>query len=312
MLFNNFFYSVKPVIPRRFQIFLRRRISKYKRRKYHHIWPIDSTSGHLPKNWTGWPDNKRFALVLSHDVDTQVGHDRAIDLLNIEKSLGFRSSFNFVPERYNLSKNIINHIKNEGFEVGIHGLKHDGKLFKNKKIFLERASKINRYIDDWEIDYFTAPSMICNSNWLHNLNISHSTTSFDTDPFEPQSNPINSIFPILQNNLQSNNKFVELPYTLPQDHSLFIIQQEKDISIWKNKLDWIADKGGMALLNTHPDYMDLSSCKNNFEKYPVQYYIDFIEYIKTEFKGQFFHALPLEVSNFYLKSFNNTNKGNIF
>jgi hypothetical protein len=30
---------------------------------------------------------------------------------------------------------------------------------------------------------------------------------------------------------------------------------EKTISIWKKKLDWIVEKGGMALLITHPDYM---------------------------------------------------------
>ena len=42
---------------------------------------------------------------------------------------------------------------------------------------------------------------------------------------------------------------------MPQDHLLFVILQEKNIDIWKRKLDWIAEKGGMALLNTHSDYM---------------------------------------------------------
>jgi hypothetical protein len=48
---------------------------------------------------------------------------------------------------------------------------------------------------------------------------------------------------------------VELPYTLPQDFLLFVLMQEKNIDIWKKKLDWIADQGGMALFIAHPGYM---------------------------------------------------------
>jgi hypothetical protein len=46
--------------------------------------------------------------------------------------------------------------------------------------------------------------------------------------------------------------YVELPYPLPQDFTLFTVMREKDIDIWKKKLDWIVEKGGMALLITHP------------------------------------------------------------
>ena len=35
--------------------------------------------------------------------------------------------------------------------------------------------------------------------------------------------------------------------------ALFILMREKNIDIWKQKLDWIAKHGGMALVNTHPD-----------------------------------------------------------
>ena len=38
--------------------------------------------------------------------------------------------------------------------------------------------------------------------------------------------------------------------------ALFILMKEKNINIWKQKLDWIAEHGVMALMNTHPDYMN--------------------------------------------------------
>ena len=46
--------------------------------------------------------------------------------------------------------------------------------------------------------------------------------------------------------------YIELPYTLPQDFTLFVLLQEKTPKTWMKKLDWIAEKGGMALVNVHP------------------------------------------------------------
>ncbi len=46
-----------------------------------------------------------------------------------------------------------------------------------------------------------------------------------------------------------------MPYTLVQDFNLFIVLRESTNAIWKRKLAWIAERGGMALLDTHPDYM---------------------------------------------------------
>ena len=50
-------------------------------------------------------------------------------------------------------------------------------------------------------------------------------------------------------------KFVELPYTMPQDHTLFYVLKEKGINIWKKKAEWIVKNHGMVLVLTHPDYL---------------------------------------------------------
>jgi hypothetical protein len=190
MVLNQLFYTIKPFIPRYLQLLLRRRVVIYKRKKYSQVWPIDPHAGTPPKGWTGWPDNKKFALVFSHDVETQKGHDSCYQLMEIDERLGFRSSFNFVPEKYRVSKTLICDIKNRGFEVCVHGLKHDGKLFSSRKIFQKRSIRIKQYIKEWGVKGFTAPSMLRNPEWIHELNISHCLSTFDTDPFEPQ--PYNS------------------------------------------------------------------------------------------------------------------------
>jgi hypothetical protein len=303
MQFNKIFYNIKPFIPRRLQIFVRRRIIAYKRERYRHIWPIDPVAGKPPIGWQGWPNNKKIALILSHDVDTQKGHDKCYRLMEIEESLGFRSSFNFVAEKYAVSKTFIEDLKNRGFEVCVHGLYHDGKLFFSRNIFNERAKRINEYLKEWGSTGFTSPSMHHNLDWMHALNITHSTSTFDTDPFEPQQNPIGTIFPFRVKNSVAARDFVELPYTLPQDFTLFILMKEKNNKIWKDKLDWIAEKGGMALLNAHPDYMNFNKHKNGNEEYDIKLYIEFLEYIKSRYKDQYWHALPKDIARFWKQNY---------
>jgi hypothetical protein len=304
---------------------MRRSIAKHIRKKDCHLWPIDPNSARPPAGWKGWPDAKKFALVLSHDVDTEEGYNKILKLAELEEKMGFRSCFNFVPERYGkVSLELLDELRSRGFSVGVHGLKHDGKLFRSERIFDGQAQRINVYLMDWKAGGFSSPSMHRNLAWMTALNIKYSISTFDTDPFEPQPDGVGTIFPfIVYRNKDQHSKrakqanvcpqnsssqsgssppgaltsepppfFVELPYTLPQDFTLFIILEEKTIDIWKRKLDWIADKGGMALLNTHPDYMDLNGDGRERWTYPVQYYLDFLEYLQRRYDGQYFHALP--------------------
>ena len=50
-------------------------------------------------------------------------------------------------------------------------------------------------------------------------------------------------------------RFVELPYTLVQDHTLMVILGERTPRLWLQKVDFLAEWGGMVLVNVHPDYL---------------------------------------------------------
>jgi peptidoglycan/xylan/chitin deacetylase (PgdA/CDA1 family) len=298
------FYIFKPLIPRSLQIFLRRQLVRQQRKKYADVWPILPSSAETPAGWQGWPGGKKFAVVLTHDVELQHGHDRCEQLMKIEKDLGFVSSFNFVPERYNVSPSLRKLLTENGFEVGVHGLNHDGKLFQNKNIFDERAEKINKYIKEWDVVGFRAPAMHHNLEWIHKLDIVYDLSTFDTDPFEPQSDGVGNIFPFIVENENKQNSYVELPYTLVQDFTLFILMAEKDIKVWTDKIDWIFKKGGMVLVNVHPDYVNFDN-KNSAEEFPVDLYIDLLKYLKEKYRDDYWHALPKNVAKFVFNQFNN-------
>jgi hypothetical protein len=293
------YYRMKPLIPRGLQLWVRRMIAEKQRTAFADRWPIDERTAVRPGGWSGWPEGKRFALVITHDVDTQKGHDRCRQVANLDEQQGFRSSFNLVPERYRVSGQLRNELAARGFEIGVHGLYHDGKYYTKRSVFQERAVKINGYLREWGSVGFRSPSMHHNLDWLHDLNIVYDASTFDTDPFEPQPDALGTIFPIWIPETDDGKGFVELPYTLPQDFTLFILLREKNIDIWKRKLDWIVQHGGMALINAHPDYMNFSDRSMGNEEYPAEYYRQFLDHIKTQYAGQYWQALPREIARYW-------------
>jgi peptidoglycan/xylan/chitin deacetylase (PgdA/CDA1 family) len=295
---NSLYYRLKPLVPRSLQIVLRRLVVKAKRKKHAGTWPILHSAGRPPENWPGWPEQKRMAVVLTHDVESRQGTTKCRRLAELETRLGFKSSFNFAARRYHVPDVLREELENAGFEIGVHGVHHDGKLFESKKIFRQRATIINQTLKEWKAVGFRSPAMHHNLEWLHELDISYDLSTFDTDPFEPQSDGFATIFPFWVHHNASGNRYLEMPYTLVQDFTLFILMKERTTRIWREKLDWIFSKGGMVLLNAHPDYMAFDGEKNNVETYPVALYLDFLEYLQSNYDGLYWHALPKEMLRF--------------
>ena len=299
MLLTRIYYSIKPFMPWRLRLALRRRLATSRRVTFSNIWPIDERAGALPPNWPGWPEGKRFSLVLTHDVEGQKGLDRIGQLKDLELKYGFRSSFNFVPEgEYRVPDTLRRSLDEAGFEVGVHGLEHDGRLYSSKAKFRAKADRIRHYLQTWGASGFRSPLMQHRLAWLHLLGAEYDASTFDTDPFEPQPDGVGTLFPFW---VPGPNRvgYVELPYTLVQDFTLFSVLRETNIEIWKRKLDWIAERGGMALLNTHPDYMCFDGSKPRRDEYAVAFYEEFLSYVREKHGGTFWSATPRQVARFY-------------
>jgi len=158
-------------------------------------WPIDHNAGKPPEGWTGWPNGNKFALVLTHDVETAEGLDKCYQLAEIEERLGFRSSFSFVPGDYPVPAALRQSLTDRGFEIGVHGLHHNGNPFRSDSFFKKQAIEINRYLKEWGSVGFRSPSMYHDLELLHHLDIEYDASTFDTDPFEPQPDGMGAIFP---------------------------------------------------------------------------------------------------------------------
>jgi len=293
---NAIYYGIKPFVP----VVLRRRVRRWfaarKRQKVSAFWPILPGSEKVPEFWPGWPDGKKFAFILTHDVEGQSGLDKCRELANLEKKFGFRSSFNFIPEgEYNVSLEFRSELTREGFEVGVHDLHHDGKLYGSRESFASQAAQINEYLQEWGSVGFRAGFMFHNLEWLHDLKISYDASTFDVDPFEPQPDGAGTIFPFWKS-APNGRGYAELPYTLPQDSTLFLLFGEQSSKIWTQKLDWVAANGGMALVNVHPDYLQFDGKCRPARTFPARYYEELLAHVRDKYGDSCWTPLPKELA----------------
>jgi hypothetical protein len=246
---RRFFYHVKPIIPQKIQRMLdkiyrsNQKIDKglrfpieerYVMFQFELLKALMQANGCLQIPYIHfWAEGKRFAFILTHDVETKAGFKAISDIAELEEQYGFRSIFNIVPERYPVDKSYLEALRSRGFEIGIHGLKHDGKLFKTHKEFNCRAKKINNYLSIYGATGFRTPLMHRQPVWMQALNCDYDMSFFDTDPYEGMPGGCMSIWPFFMGH------FVELPYTLIQDHTLMMILEENTPKLWMDKVNFI-------------------------------------------------------------------------
>ena len=123
-------------------------------------------------------------------------------------------------------------------------------------------------------------------------------STFDTDPFEPEPDGVRTIFPFWVPGPDGTG-YVELPYTLAQDFTLFVVLRETSINVWKEKLDWIARRGGMAMLITHPDYMCFDGQGRKPDEFPAAYYEELLTYVREKYADRCWAALPRDVNKYF-------------
>lgn len=291
------YYRIRPALPRVVQIAVRRSFSHIQSRSQFPRWPVEpalhdfydwlltsfADLAQEPVPWIApWPDGHSWAFVLTHDVETQAGYENLPVVREVEVGLGYRSSWNFVPERYVVAESLVDDLLGSGFEVGIHGLRHDGRDLVASQL-ASRLPRMRSYADRWQAVGFRAPATRRDWAVMPTLGFDYDSSSPDTDPFEPQPGGCCSWLPFFNGNL------VELPITLPQDHTLFVILRNTDGHLWTEKAEHLRGRGGLALLVTHPDYLH--------EQVRLDAYRALLEHVADD--PGVWRALPREVASWW-------------
>ena len=190
----------------------------------------------------------KSCIVLTHDVEAPLGMSRMEQMADLEERYNFRSSWNLPLAQYEIDWNLVDRLRNRGFEFGAHGLSHDGRLFRSESDFSELAPLLQERARTHGLNGFRAPSTLRRAEWISRLSFDFDCSFSDSDPYEPQPGGTCSLFPFFLAHM------VELPYTMPQDHTLIHLLHRSPMQIWGMKAKWIESLGGMILTLVHPDY----------------------------------------------------------
>lgn len=292
------YYRLRPLLPRTAQMAARRRFVRVQERAAFPRWPIE-TALHdfyllvlrLVEDVLGaplpciapWPEPYDWSVVLTHDVESDAGYRYLETVAAMERRAGVRSGWYFVPERdYRVEERLVDDLKQEGFEVCLHGLRHDG-LDMSPGTFEERLPAMRSYAQQWGAVGFRAPATHRDWDRVAGLGFDHDSSYSDVARYEPQSGGSCSWLPFFVGDV------VELPITLPMDHTLFDLLEHEDGGIWFEKARFLRERGGLALLLTHPDYLLDPDRLREYER--------FVSFVAAE--PDVWIALPRDVADWW-------------
>jgi hypothetical protein len=291
------YYLVRPLMPRPLQISARRLYSKVQARTPFPRWPVEASlhgfydlvlalaaelAGADVPYIAPWPGGRSWALVLTHDVETGAGLRQLPVLRDLELAAGYRSSWNLVPGRYDVPDDVVAALRADGFEVGLHGMYHDGRDLADG-VYQQRLPEMRRWAQRWQASGFRSPATHRAWDTMASLPFEYDSSYPDTDPFEPQPGGCCSWLPFF------NGPIVELPITLTQDHTAFVILRRTDAGMWIGKSERIRAAGGMALLITHPDYLRQAPIARAYEEFLARFADD----------DSAWRALPVDVGRWW-------------
>ena len=297
------YYQFRPMLPDS----LRKRLQRLYFRNWNELpfpnWPVDTSVekilerlllqsmklrklDSIPFIWF-WPDGASASAIVTHDVETSAGVSFIPHLMDIDDAFGIKTSFQLVPEqRYPVSRSLRDAIRERQCEVNVHGLNHDGNLFRDRTNFVKQSKRINQYVREFGAEGFRSACMYRNLDWLQELNIAYDMSVPNVAHLEPQRGGCCTVFPYFI------GRILELPLTAIQDYSLFHILGDYSIELWKKQIALIQEKHGLASFIIHPDYL--------VEERARATYKTLLEYLSTlRDAGKVWMALPGEVNRWW-------------
>ena len=266
-------------------------------------WPVDRTveciferlmtllleagpAERIPFIWF-WPDGHSSCAILTHDVEATTGRDFCPGLMDLDDAHQIKASFQIIPEsRYRVPPSFLDLIRSRGFEINVHDLNHDGRLYDSRERFLERVERINRYGVEFKAAGFRSGALYHNLDWYGHLKFSYDMSVPSVGHLEAQRGGCCSVMPFFI------DRVVELPVTVTQDYSLFHILNNYSIDPWKRQLATIMESHGLASFIVHPDYVIEARARKTYSQL-LAYLAD----LRAE--KQLWTALPGEVDRWW-------------
>jgi hypothetical protein len=263
------YYLVRPALP----VAVRKHLQRLHWKGWRDIafprWPVDVSVESLMRTSAGlvlehggvsefpfiwfWPDGAPGCAMMTHDVEGPAGARFSDALMDLDGRYGIPSSFQVVPDAprtpRGATRELVERLKSRGFEVNVHDLTHDGRLFRERERFLRHAATINARGREFGSRGFRSGAMYRRQDWLAALDISYDMSVPNVAHLEPQRGGCCTVMPYFIGHV------LEIPLTAAQDYTVFHVLGEYSTQLWRDQIDRILAENGLLSFIAHPDYL---------------------------------------------------------
>jgi len=193
-------------------------------------------------------------FAITHDVDYCTCFDYLPVLLDIDRSLGIKATYNFLTRGgYNLESGMLRSVLDAGNEIGLHGLTHDRALGCRSKQYIREFIGISRgelEKKTGEVRGFRAPALAVTAEVVEVLE----ELGFLYDSSLTNTSLSSRFTPSLKPFVPSGSRITEIPLTV-QDSVLFndfSLAGEQIECLFGKMIRMVGQSSGCLVGNFHP------------------------------------------------------------
>jgi hypothetical protein len=220
------------------------------------LWADAAARAGLRLEIPAYPGGRRGAVLLTHDIDSRADISGISEIRTLERRYGLPSSVGFIPQISWPESAVIDELIADGCEVYCHDMRHDGKLaYKTGAAVRADFERFFREHSEArpQLRGFRSGQLLMTSGLFGSLGdwFGYDLSLPDTEKGGPYGSRAGcaTVYPFLVDDL------LEIPLTMPQDFFLLNVEHLDSagmLSVWRDKLEAVLSRGGVAVVNTHP------------------------------------------------------------
>ena len=201
-----------------------------------------------------YPKKKKYAVLLSHDIESNKIQNNVKEIIAIEEKYDLKSTSFFVTNSFKINNVLLEYIVESGNEVACHGYLHDMKL-----IYLSSFARRKRFVlmkerlADYNVVGFRSPAWLRCDEMFEELSefFIYDSSMLDYDRFSYSyqwtgRDGCHTVFPF------KRDKILEIPVTILPELPVLLKLNINMLQFWKMKIDLIKNIGGVIHIMFHP------------------------------------------------------------
>jgi peptidoglycan/xylan/chitin deacetylase (PgdA/CDA1 family) len=200
-------------------------------------------------------------LLITHDIETERGLERALLLKSVEDKLDVHSTWFLPSNEYPIAKRVAKSLA-DGSAIGSHDIRHDGRIIHIRRHdeLVERLSSSRTKLEgifEKKVECFRSPLLQFSETIVAALRESGYRFDFSVPCWEPVHPVRMTGFGVEALQSFEIHGIVESPLTLLQDHQVFTVlgmSTHEAVKYWIEQATLVRALDGDIVLLIHPDY----------------------------------------------------------